>query len=81
MLQHSFLVDWCKLTARPVLEAAAFGQPVSFSAKQAIRRLDVLLSGDMSAADRGRVSMPRNGAVFAGPSTSIPRHTEALSSH
>ncbi|WP_017462444.1 hypothetical protein [Dyella ginsengisoli] len=53
MLQHSSLVDWCNLTARPVLEAAAFGQPVSFSAKQAIRRLDVLLSGDMSAADRG----------------------------
>lgn len=53
MLQHSFLVDWCKLTARPVLEAAAFGQPVSFSAKQAIVRLDALLSGDIGAAARG----------------------------
>lgn len=38
------LVQWCRGTALPVLEAAAAGQPIGYAAEQALRGLRELLA-------------------------------------
>lgn len=46
------LVDWCRGTALPVLEAAAAGQPVGYAAERAMQSLRELLAALSESGDR-----------------------------
>lgn len=49
---NSQLVDWCRGTALPVLEAAAAGQPIGHAAERAMRSLLELLAVLSESSDR-----------------------------
>ncbi|WNL44466.1 hypothetical protein RKE25_13610 [Dyella sp. BiH032] len=51
-MNDHLLLDWCRKTALPVLEAAAAGQPIGYAAEQAMRSLRELLAAPDGGAER-----------------------------
>lgn len=51
-MNDHLLLEWCRKTALPVLEAAAAGQPIGYAAERAMRSLRELLATPAGTAER-----------------------------